>query len=84
MLKFQTRLSAKAYFLGKNYRREGVNGNDPKKTNVPDIRIQFRHECLCNELETSLKPMIPKKVTPTPKTDLLNPPRVFPTKSSPS
>ena len=52
---------AKAYWLGKKYRREGVNGNDPRKTNVPDIRLIYRYETLCNELETSLKPMFPPK-----------------------
>jgi len=48
---------AKAYWLGKKYQREGVNGNDPRKTNVPDIRLIYRHETLSNELELSLKPI---------------------------
>lgn len=42
----------KQYWLGTNYTREGIAGNDITRTNVPDIRIAFRsdtlHEELCN------------------------------------
>lgn len=51
---------AKAYWLGDKFRREGINGNDPKKTNVPDIRLQYRYETLCDELQNALKPHMPK------------------------
>ncbi len=34
----------KAYWLGENFNSEGINGNDPRKTNVPDIRLQYRYE----------------------------------------
>ncbi|CAK5088202.1 unnamed protein product [Meloidogyne enterolobii] len=40
----------KLYWLGPNYREEGVLGNDVARTNVPDIRVSFRHESLVNEL----------------------------------
>ena len=50
----------KAYWLGEKFQREGINGNDPRKTNVPDIRLQYRYETLCAELENALKPMIIK------------------------
>lgn len=49
----------KAYWLGDRFQREGVDGNDPRKTNVPDIRLQYRHETLSAELQTSLEPFMP-------------------------
>ena len=48
----------KAYWLGGKFRKEGISGNDPKKTNVPDIRLQYRAETLMAELEMALKPMM--------------------------
>lgn len=30
--------------------REGVMSNDIKRTNVPDIRVGYRYETLCEEL----------------------------------
>ena len=33
----------KEYWLGPNYRREGVAGNDIKRTNVPNIRVAYRY-----------------------------------------
>ncbi|VBB27642.1 unnamed protein product [Acanthocheilonema viteae] len=33
-----------------NYKEEGVLGNDISRTNVPDIRVSFRHETLVDEL----------------------------------
>uniref|UniRef100_A0A0N4Z0N0 AMP deaminase n=1 Tax=Parastrongyloides trichosuri TaxID=131310 RepID=A0A0N4Z0N0_PARTI len=41
----------KIYWLGPHYRKEGVLGNDITKTNVPDIRVAFRYECLVDELQ---------------------------------
>ena len=41
----------KQYWLGPRYREEGVNGNDIRRTNVPDIRIKYRFETLDGELE---------------------------------
>jgi len=40
----------KQHWLGPNYRREGVAGNDMTRTNVPDIRIAYRDETLTEEL----------------------------------
>lgn len=40
----------KQYFIGSNYKLEGVAGNDIKRTNIPDIRVGYRHETLCSEL----------------------------------
>jgi len=41
----------KQYWLGPNYRQEGVDGNDIRRTNVPDIRVKYRFETLDGELE---------------------------------
>uniref|UniRef100_A0A914C3G8 AMP deaminase n=1 Tax=Acrobeloides nanus TaxID=290746 RepID=A0A914C3G8_9BILA len=40
----------KIHWLGPNYKEEGVLGNDVSRTNVPDIRVSFRHEALVDEL----------------------------------
>ncbi|KAK5648846.1 hypothetical protein RI129_003738 [Pyrocoelia pectoralis] len=40
----------KQYWLGPNYTKEGVAGNDITRTNVPDIRVGFRYETLFDEL----------------------------------
>ncbi|VDM08475.1 unnamed protein product [Wuchereria bancrofti] len=44
------RNSVKVHWLGPNYKEEGVLGNDISRTNVPDIRVSFRHETLVDEL----------------------------------
>ena len=40
----------KQHWIGPNYLSEGVAGNDIQRTNVPGIRILFRHETLMYEL----------------------------------
>ncbi|KAJ0173439.1 hypothetical protein K1T71_010588 [Dendrolimus kikuchii] len=45
----------KQYWLGPHYMKEGVAGNDITRTNVPDIRISFRHETLLDELTNIFK-----------------------------
>ena len=45
----------KQFWLGPNYPREGVWGNDIRRTNVPDIRVAYRHETLVRELQGILK-----------------------------
>ncbi|XP_034623672.1 AMP deaminase 2 isoform X2 [Trachemys scripta elegans] len=40
----------KSYWLGPNYLKEGSEGNDIRRTNVPDIRVSYRFETLCQEL----------------------------------
>ncbi|XP_033116716.1 AMP deaminase 2-like [Anneissia japonica] len=42
----------KNYWLGRNWRHEGAAGNDITRTNVPGIRVVFRHETLIEELST--------------------------------
>nr|XP_021191882.2 AMP deaminase 2 [Helicoverpa armigera] len=41
----------KQHWLGPEYLREGPDGNDITHTNVPDVRISFRHETWMDELE---------------------------------
>ncbi|KAI6221908.1 AMP deaminase [Aphelenchoides fujianensis] len=45
----------KIHWLGPNYKEEGVLGNDVARTNVPDIRVSFRHEALVDELVNLFK-----------------------------
>ncbi|CAG9789536.1 unnamed protein product [Diatraea saccharalis] len=40
----------KQYWVGSAYLEDGPEGNDITRTNVPDIRISFRHETLLDEL----------------------------------
>ncbi|PSN34054.1 AMP deaminase 2 [Blattella germanica] len=40
----------KQYWLGPNYTKQGVAGNDITRTNVPDIRVAYRYETLVDEL----------------------------------
>jgi len=40
----------KQHWLGPNYTREGVAGNDMTRTNVPDIRVAYRNETLMGEV----------------------------------
>ncbi|KAL7027009.1 hypothetical protein ACKWTF_005262 [Chironomus riparius] len=47
--------SVKQHWLGPNYTKEGVAGNDITRTNVPDIRVAFRHETLLDELANIFK-----------------------------
>ncbi|XP_032521504.2 AMP deaminase 2 isoform X4 [Danaus plexippus] len=54
----------KQYWLGPNYTKEGVAGNDITRTNVPDIRISFRYETLLDELTNMFK--IQRTGTPLP------------------
>lgn len=45
----------KQYWLGPNYTKEGVAGNDISRTNVPDIRVSYRAETLIEELSNIFK-----------------------------
>ncbi|KAJ9093345.1 AMP deaminase [Naganishia cerealis] len=42
--------SVKKHWIGKNYKKRGVEGNDLEKTNVPDIRVEYREHTLQSEL----------------------------------
>lgn len=41
----------KSHWIGKNFEKEGVESNDVGKTNVPNIRINYRWDTLSTELE---------------------------------
>ncbi|KPP73986.1 AMP deaminase 2-like [Scleropages formosus] len=41
----------KNYWLGPGYVKEGPESNDIRRSNVPDIRVAFRYETLCEELQ---------------------------------
>ena len=43
--------SIKRHWIGHHFEEQGVEGNDLEKTNVPDIRINYRQETLNTELE---------------------------------
>ncbi|XP_047231307.1 AMP deaminase 2 isoform X1 [Girardinichthys multiradiatus] len=40
----------KSCWLGPNYIKEGQESNDIRRTNVPDIRVAYRYETMCEEL----------------------------------
>lgn len=41
----------KSHWLGKDFEKGGVEGNDVGKTNVPNIRVNYRSDTLSTELE---------------------------------
>lgn len=41
----------KKHWLGENYELKGKRGNDIRRTNVSDIRVQYRHDTLMEELQ---------------------------------
>ena len=41
----------KMHWLGPNYTRDGSDGNDVARTNIPDIRVQYRYETFSDELK---------------------------------
>lgn len=43
-------LQEKARFLGNNYLEDGPIGNDIRRTNVAQIRMAYRYETWCYEL----------------------------------
>lgn len=58
----------KRHWLGPEYKRVGIAGNDIEKTNVPDLRVQYRHDALINELSClfmDVEDDIRHKVPPT-------------------
>lgn len=54
-MKLIVNLQMKQYWLGPNYTKEGVAGNDISRTNVPDVRVAFRTETLLDELSNIFK-----------------------------
>ncbi|KAM5181535.1 AMP deaminase 1 [Mantella aurantiaca] len=45
----------KVHFLGEDYHKEGPQGNDIRKTNVAQIRMAYRYETWCYELNLILQ-----------------------------
>merc|ERR1739848_744410 len=45
----------KLAWLGPDYRKYGAEGNDPYRTNVPNVRLMFRSENLQNEIRFLLQ-----------------------------
>ena len=52
-----TLFQVKQHWLGPNYTRNGTGGNDVTRTNVPDIRVAYRHETMVEELNNIFKSM---------------------------
>ena len=50
----------KKHWIGKHWYKKGVEGNDMQKTNVPDIRVKYRHDVLMKELDM-LRRYAPRK-----------------------
>lgn len=48
-------VQVKSFWLGKQFKEEGVQGNDVTRTNVPNIRVAFRFEALTTELNLLLR-----------------------------
>ena len=44
----------KQHWLGVNFHEEGPAGNDITRSNVPNIRVAYRHETLVEELKNIL------------------------------
>ncbi|XP_063307979.1 AMP deaminase 2 isoform X2 [Pelobates fuscus] len=57
----------KSYWLGPNYLCEGPEGNDIRRTNVPDIRVGFRYETLCEELMLITQALQSDELEPIPE-----------------
>lgn len=54
ILLFSSPHQTKQHWLGVNYDEEGPGGNDITKSNVPNIRVSYRHETLVEELKQLL------------------------------
>ncbi|KAH7279295.1 hypothetical protein KP509_37G013600 [Ceratopteris richardii] len=53
--------SLKSHWIGKDYFKRGPEGNDVHKTNVPHMRVEFRHEVWKEELAYVYQGDIPIK-----------------------
>ncbi|EDV19618.1 uncharacterized protein TRIADDRAFT_51147 [Trichoplax adhaerens] len=54
----------KKHWLGENYLKEGIESNSISCTNVPGIRVAYRHETLEEELCTICDPQIKDHIPP--------------------
>ncbi|KII90921.1 hypothetical protein PLICRDRAFT_697351 [Plicaturopsis crispa FD-325 SS-3] len=69
-------MEVKQHWLGREWYLPGAAGNDIHKTNVPDIRLKYRHQTLTDELAmicskththaSDMHPVLPTPVLPTP------------------
>ncbi|KZS92191.1 AMP deaminase [Sistotremastrum niveocremeum HHB9708] len=62
-------MEIKRHWLGQQWYLPGAAGNDINKTNVPNIRLEYRHQTLSEELElirtNQDAPMAPSTLAPT-------------------
>ncbi|KAH6911503.1 AMP deaminase [Coprinopsis sp. MPI-PUGE-AT-0042] len=58
-------MEIKRHWLGNTWYLPGAAGNDIHKTNVPDIRLQYRHQTLLGELEMLKKASAMDAASPT-------------------
>ncbi|XP_068774582.1 AMP deaminase 2 isoform X1 [Struthio camelus] len=61
----------KSYWLGPHYLKEGPEGNDIRRTNVPDIRVSYRFETLCQELTLITQAVQTEELEPIQEEDAL-------------
>lgn len=63
----------KSHWLGLNYWREeeGVASNDITRTNLPNIRVAYRHETLTNELHLLIRAALDVRRNGDPSTTSL-------------
>ncbi|KAF5380701.1 hypothetical protein D9757_007015 [Collybiopsis confluens] len=68
-------MEIKRHWLGNHWYVPGAAGNDINKTNVPNIRLAFRHQTLLEELDMITKPLShsrnPRVGTVLPTPDLV-------------
>ncbi|CAG8722648.1 15614_t:CDS:2, partial [Dentiscutata heterogama] len=57
-------MALKKHWLGKEWYIPGKKGNDIHKTNVPDVRMEFRYETLLEEIKMILKYSLKKSSSP--------------------
>ncbi|OXB67232.1 hypothetical protein ASZ78_015873 [Callipepla squamata] len=70
----------KSYWLGPHYLKEGPEGNDIRRTNVPDIRVGYRFETLCQELTLITQAVQSAELEPIQEEDALPVPPPPPTR----
>ena len=59
-MKEPTSTQVKHHWLGPHYEKQGTTGNDITKTNVPDIRVAYRHETMVDELSHIFRSVRPR------------------------
>jgi len=59
-------MEVKRHWLGKEWYLPGAPGNDINKTNVPDIRLAYRHQTLVEELDMICGKLSPELTSSVP------------------